>query len=144
MCGHDHEPWPLPQPPASNFDQKTCEHQQNVRLILTPPHQTCTQRAGERGQMCAKIITLRNQPKCTILDPKNSNNDSFGIHSVKVLVQVHYLILFRKRKKLVDIYAHKGVYVLKGVYMLLDHIWLKLQGFSRQFFILIFKKKLKK
>ena len=25
---------------------------------------------------------------------QNSNNDSFGIHSVKVLVQVHYLDLF--------------------------------------------------
>ena len=96
ITSHDPSPNPLPR----NNGQKTCSHQQNVRLILTPPHQTFTQRAGERGQMCAKIITLRNQPKCTILDPKNSNNDSFGIHSVKVLVQVHYLILFRKRKNL--------------------------------------------
>ena len=51
-------------------------------------------RAGERAKMCAKIITLRNQQKCTILDPKIQIIDSFGIHSVKVLVQVHYFRVF--------------------------------------------------
>ena len=84
---------PNPQPPPShNFDQITPATRCKCATNPDPP--SPNMRAGERAKMCAKIITLRNQQKCTILDPKNSNNDSFGIHSVKVLVQVHYFRVF--------------------------------------------------
>ena len=63
MCAHA-------TPTSShNFDQITPATRCKCATNPDPP--SPNMRAGERAKMCAKIITLRNQQKCTILDPKN-------------------------------------------------------------------------